>query len=186
MDKNINYIVSGLERSGTSLMMQILEKAGIPIVYDDTRLPDDNNPNGYYELFGGNIIGKLMNNEVDMNKYKGKFIKITSYGLKYLPRDFKYKVIIMDRNIDEIIESGKKMGDDKTNRETLKSLIDYTYDLVATKDWFDGYCYISYNDLLDNPDKELDFLKYFLDVDFDNEDVKTVIDKKLYRNRIKG
>jgi len=54
LDKNINYIVSGLERSGTSMLMQILDAGGIPSDFDqDSRPPDDDNPRGYFELEGG-------------------------------------------------------------------------------------------------------------------------------------
>ena len=60
LDENINYIVSGLERSGTSMMMQILRSGGLPTAFDESRKPDVNNPKGYYELEGGKIINKLM------------------------------------------------------------------------------------------------------------------------------
>jgi hypothetical protein len=44
LDNEINYIVSGLERSGTSLMMQMLQQGGLPVAYDDSRAADENNP----------------------------------------------------------------------------------------------------------------------------------------------
>ena len=54
LDENINYIVSGIERSGTSMLMQILYSGGVPVAFDkNTRPPDENNPKGYYELEGG-------------------------------------------------------------------------------------------------------------------------------------
>ena len=62
LDSSINYIASGIERSGTSLLMQILQAGGLPMAFDmASRPPDDNNPRGYFELEGGKIISRLMN-----------------------------------------------------------------------------------------------------------------------------
>jgi len=56
LNSDVNYIVSGLERSGTSMLMQILEASGTPMAIDTkSRPPDDNNPKGYFELEGGKI-----------------------------------------------------------------------------------------------------------------------------------
>ena len=76
LDENINYIVSGLERSGTSMLMQILLAGGVPVFFDRSRPIDENNPKGYYELEGGKIINKLMDGTFPLHEYKGKFIKI--------------------------------------------------------------------------------------------------------------
>ena len=85
LDKDINYIVSGLERSGTSMLMQILDAGDLPIGYDESRPADESNPKGYYELEGGKIINRLMDGTFPLEKYKGNFIKVTAYGLKFLP-----------------------------------------------------------------------------------------------------
>ena len=59
LDDDVNYIASGLERSGTSMLMQILYAGEVPIAFDDTtRPPDESNPRGYFELAGGKIINK--------------------------------------------------------------------------------------------------------------------------------
>ena len=71
LDENINYIVSGLERSGTSMLMQILEASGAPMAFDTvSRPPDENNPKGYFELEGGKIINKLMDKDFSFSDYK--------------------------------------------------------------------------------------------------------------------
>ena len=81
LDRKINYIVSGLERSGTSLMMQILHAGGMSTAFNDSlRKPDENNPKGYYELAGGKIINQLMEGTFNLEKYKGQVIKITSWN----------------------------------------------------------------------------------------------------------
>lgn len=109
LNSNVNYIVSGLERSGTSMLMQILNAGEIPVSFDLSRLPDENNPKGYYELEGGKIINRLMDQSFPFNKYVGKFIKITAYGLKFTPRG-NYKIIYSERNIEEIMDSMEKMA----------------------------------------------------------------------------
>ena len=87
MSKNeVNYIVSGLERSGTSVMMQMLDKGGVPVAFDDSRPPDEHNPRGYFELAGGKIINQLMDGTFDFELHKGQIVKVTAYGLKFLPK----------------------------------------------------------------------------------------------------
>ena len=78
LDSNVNYIISGLERSGTSMLMQILNAGEIPVSFDLSRPPDENNPKGYYELEGGKIINRLMDQSFPFSKYARKFIKITA------------------------------------------------------------------------------------------------------------
>lgn len=176
-------IVSGLERSGTSLMMQILENAGYDVIYDDTRKPDINNPNGYYELNDGKIIYELMENRFDKSKYKDKVIKITAFGLPMVEGN-DHKVIYMIRNIDEVVLSQNKMIKRnfkphqeiktilrKLNKENFKYLNNSNINTV----------YINYNDLMTNPKKEIKKLSNFLGKDVSSS--ISVIDKKLYRNR---
>lgn len=78
LNNEINYIVSGLECSGTSLMMQVLRKGGLPVTYDDWRVADENNPCGYYELEGGKLINRLMNISlriIEWRRFDGKTYK---------------------------------------------------------------------------------------------------------------
>ena len=138
LDKNINYIVSGLERSGTSMLMQILNAGGLPCAFDDSRRPDDNNPKGYYELEGGKIINKLMDGSFPIEKYKGIFIKITAYGLKYLPPG-KYVILYSERNIEEILDSMEKMAKIKdTSREETKKAFINLNNMIKNKSWNDS------------------------------------------------
>jgi len=180
-----NYIVSGLERSGTSLMMQILDAIGqIPVIYDNELRPSDNhNTKGYYETFGGDIIGRLKTKDVNMNDYKESFIKITSYGLQYIPQGHDCKVIYMERNMDEILESRRKMGDTKIDKETLNNL---NRDIKNHMDKDRNFIYIiiNYNELLSNPKNELQKIKDFLDIEFSSDKIiNEVIDSGLYRCR---
>jgi hypothetical protein len=187
LDKNINYIVSGLERSGTSMMMQILHAGGLTIAFDNLRLPDENNPKGYYELEGGKIINKLMNGSFSFDKHKGEFVKITAYGLKYLSQG-NYKIIYMERNIEEILDSMEKMAEIKgENRpETQKSFLklnQMSKNFIANRDDIE-VLYVNYNEMISNPEQSIRIIASFLNLSDVNLDKMTQsIDKKLYRQR---
>lgn len=176
----MNYIVSGLERSGTSLMMQILDKAGFLVAYDDSRKQDKFNPNGYYELFGGHIINALTYSLVHFDKYIDKAIKITSYGMKLLPKDREYKIIYMERDIDEVIKSSRIMGAKNDYKDDLIKLNNRTKLYLGCRRNID-YIVINYNDLVKNPKLELDNITNFLNYDV-SKGIEA-IDKKLWRNR---
>ena len=180
----MNYIVSGLERSGTSLMMQILLAGGFPIAYTAERTPDEHNPNGYYELEKGKIINKLIEGRFDKDTYNNVAIKITSYGLKYLPKG-EYKIIYMLRTTEEIYNSQEKMigKPSKDKKETMELLQKMNFDAMRIcneRDDIEMIC-INYNALLDEPEKELKKVSKFINKDISSG--KNVIDKKLYRNR---
>jgi len=188
LDKNINYIVSGLERSGTSMLMQILQAGGIPIVYDDKlRPPDENNPKGYYELEGGKIINKLIDGTFSLEDFKGKFIKITAYGLKYLPPG-NYKIIYSERNIEEILDSMEKMAGvkDKNREETKKSFIklnNMIKDYIVNREDID-LLLVNYNYILLDPKTNVAKIKEFLTLpDIVLDKMIGNVDKKLYRQR---
>ena len=50
MNQDTITIVSGLPRSGTSMMMKMLEAGGMQVLTDNIRTPDEDNPKGYYEF----------------------------------------------------------------------------------------------------------------------------------------
>ena len=187
LDENINYIISGLERSGTSLMMQILRAGGIPTSFDDSRLADENNPKGYYELEGGKIINKLMDGSFPLDRYQGEFIKITAYGLKYLPPG-RYKIIYSERNIEEILDSMEKMiGKKDSNREETKQSFIKLNNLIKKhiqeREDMDVLL-VNYNNVISNPKNNISRILNFLDISNDilNQMIDAV-DNKLYRQR---
>ena len=187
LDENTNYIVSGLERSGTSMLMQILNAGGLPIGFDESRPLDNNNPKGYYELEGGKIINKLVDGLFPLDKYKGKFIKITSYGLKFLPPG-KYKIIYSERNIEEILDSmekmiGEKDGDREITKEVFSKLNNITKKIIQERKDID-ILIVNYNNILLDPKNNLKKIIDFLGLSEDvlNKMVEA-IDKKLYRQR---
>ncbi|HEC76102.1 MAG TPA: nucleotide pyrophosphatase [Thermoplasmatales archaeon] len=178
-----NYIVSGLERSGTSMMMQILYKGGMSVAFDKSRPPNEHNPKGYYELEGGKVINRLMDGTFPMEKYDEKFIKITAYGLKFLPRG-NYKIIYMVRNLDEIMDSMEKMSgpiDRETEKPLFEKLNKYAMKLLEEREDIE-YITVKYNDVVLNPRKEIERINEFLGGKLDVESAVKAVDPKLYRN----
>lgn len=187
LDVSKNYIVSGLERSGTSMLMQILYNGGYPVESDEKRQPDENNPKGYFELEGGKIINRLIEKTFPFEQYKGKIIKITAYGLKYLPQG-DYAIIYSERNIEEILDSMEKMAEitDENRTETKEIFIklnSYIKEHIAQRSDC-NVLFVNYNEILANPDDNIREIYEFLQQDNANLEamIKTV-DKKLYRNR---
>ena len=188
LDKNTNYIVSGLERSGTSLLMQMLQAGGIPAAFDpSSRPPDENNPRGYYELEGGKIINKLRDGTFPLADYKGRFIKITSYGLKFLPPG-NYKIIYSERNIEEILDSMEKMAriQDENREETKQAFLklnNMIKEKIKNRDDID-VLFVNYNDIILHPESSVEKIFDFLgSSDDDVDEMVKVVDQKLYRNR---
>lgn len=190
MNKSRNYIVSGLERSGTSLMMQILEKGEIPVAYDELRKKDIHNKKGYYELEEGKIINKLMKSTFPIRRYKNKFIKVTAFGLRYLPEG-KYTIIFMERDIEEILDSMEKMYKESKKfervetKELLEKLLKSTKSYLGIRHTFSSIytLFVNYNNLINNPEKEIKLISAFLNTDISKG--KVVVDENLYRNRRK-
>ncbi len=180
----VNYIVSGLERSGTSMMMQILYLGGMKVAFDHKRKPDEHNPKGYFELEGGKIINRLMDGVFPMEKYDDMVIKVTAYGLKFLPEG-NYKIIYMTRDLDEIMDSMEKMSG-PINREKEKPVFErlnkYAIKLMEKRDDID-FILVRYNDVIENPRKEIERVNKFLSGKLNVENAIKAVDPKLYRNR---
>lgn len=184
LNNEINYIVSGLERSGTSLMMQMLYSADTRVAFDDSRPADENNPRGYYELAGGKIIKRLIDGAFDVESYKGYIIKVTAYGLKFLPKS-NYRIIYLRRNIDEVLKSMQKMGaniDAEKDRTLFKKLDRFSLELMHSRDDME-YITVNHHDLIDNPRKEMEKVSHFLGEPFAVDAAVKAVDTSLYRNR---
>jgi hypothetical protein len=188
LDEKINYIASGLERSGTSLLMQILHAGGVPLSFNtESRPPDENNPRGYFELEGGKVISRLMNNTFPLAEYRGRFIKITAFGLKFLPPG-KYRVIYTERNIEEVLDSMEKMAriQDRDREETKASFIKLNgmiKGLITKREDID-VLFVNYNQVVADPPAQVRGICDFLGVPGENEAAMVAaVDAKLYRKR---
>ncbi len=188
LDNTINYIASGIERSGTSLLMQILEAGGLPMAFDTaSRPPDDNNPRGYFELEGGKIISRLMNGTFPLADHRGRFIKITAFGLKYLPAG-KYRIIYTERNIEEVLDSMEKMAklQDQNREETKDSFVklnNMIKGLITKRDDIE-VLFVNYNQIVADPKGQIRKIAEFLGhKDIDQAAMVAAVDAKLYRKR---
>jgi len=171
------------------MLMQILHAGGVPVSFDDSRLSDQSNPKGYYELAGGKIINKLMDGTFPLEDYKGKSVKITAYGLKYLPKG-NYRIIYSERNIEEILDSMEKMAGikDKNREETREAFIKLNLMIkkqITSRDDMEVLL-VNYNKILSNPREDIKKIQEFLGLPEDVIDkMIKVVDDKLYRQRIK-
>ena len=188
MDNTIT-IVSGLPRSGTSMMMKILEAGGIDIVTDNIRKPNEDNPHGYYEY---EKVKEIKEDTSWLKETRGKTFKMISQLLYDLPSNESYKVIFMQRNMNEILTSQKKMlermGNNKDDISDEKMEEFFNKHLSKIMEWMDerehlDVLYINYNDILVNPGEQIIILNQFLNDKLNAEKAVNAIDKSLYRNR---
>lgn len=99
-------VVSGLPRSGTSLMMQMLRAAGVPVLTDHRRAADEDNPEGYLEW---ERIKDLPGDPEVIREAQGMAVKVVSPLLRHLPPGHRIRVIFLHRPIDEVLASQKRM-----------------------------------------------------------------------------
>ena len=187
---NVVTIVSGLPRSGTSMMMKMLEAGGVPPLTDEIRTADKDNPKGYYEF---ERVKKMPDGDKAwMAEARGKSVKVISALLEHLPPEYSYKVIFMRRDMNEILASQKKMlirqgkPTDKVSDEDLAKM--YEKHLAKVQAWLTSQPNVStldvdYNLLLENPRSYLERIRNFLGVDLNIERMGNVIDPALYRQR---
>ena len=183
-------IVSGLPRSGTSMMMKMLEAGGIPPLTDEIRTADSDNPKGYYEF---ERVKKLDEGDTAwLEEARGKAVKVISALLKHLPQGYTYKVIFMRRKMEEILASQRQMlirrGEptDAVSDEELTEL--FRRHLAQIQAWIDSQpnvevVYVSYNEVLENPVEQAEMINRFLGDRLDVEQMVGVIDPTLYRQR---
>lgn len=188
-------VVSGLPRSGTSMMMKMLEAAGLEVVIDGVRTADDDNPKGYYEF---ERVKKLPAGDTEwVSDAEGKVVKVISALLEHLPSDHSYRVIFMRRRLVEVLRSQQKMlanrdeAADAVADEHLTAF--FTKHLKTTETWLQTQpnveaLFVDYNEMLVNPEPAVDQLIEFLTPldtgsEFSSGPMLRVVDPELYRNR---
>lgn len=188
--KEAVIVVSGLPRSGTSMMMKMLEAAGLEALTDNIRTADMDNPKGYYEF---ERVKKLPEGDTGwLEEAQGKVVKIISELLKNLPPGHNYKVLFMRRSTEEILASQKQMlvrsgkPTDKVSDEKLAEL--YQKHLGKVESWLAqqpnfAVLYVDYNQLLADPRPQIDQIQRFLDKPVDVEKMAEIVDPNLYRQR---
>ena len=190
LDQESILVVSGLPRSGTSMMMKMLEAGGIPVVTDKLRVADQNNPNGYYEL---ERVKQLKDGDFSwMEDARGKVVKIITALITYLPATYPYKVIFMQRDLLEVLASQRKMlgrlgkPEDKVGDEQMAKI--YQGHLRTIESWLKSQpnielLYINYNQMINDPLEPIQQVNHFLGDGLNTQAMLGVINKDLYRER---
>lgn len=179
-------IVSGLPRSGTSLMMQMLAAGSMPMLTDNIRKPDKHNPRGYYEY---EKVKSLKEDQSWLSEAQGKAVKIVSPLLFFLPKTFFYKVIFMERNLEEIMASHKVMIGEKSpspqdEQQALKNHLQEIKTYLNNYDCFE-VLFIDYLEVINKPAAELDKAgKFLTDIaHLDLTEMARIIAPTLYRQK---
>jgi len=178
-------IVTGLPRSGTSLMMQLINRTTIPVLSDGIREKDSNNPEGYYEL---EAVKGIVKDNSFLKEAVGKVVKIVAPLPQFLDTSLAYRVIFMRREIEEILRSQEKMlnKDQTSDREKFRTI--YEMHLKKTYLFFETnkipYIDVYYKELIANPEKEVKRIIEFLEIKASWEDLANAVNPKLYRNKI--
>ena len=183
-------IVSGLPRSGTSLMMNMLAAGGLEVLTDHLRAPDDDNPVGYFEL---EEVKKLAKGDLSwLARSNGKAVKVISTLLPYLPDGYRYRIIFMRRAIKEVLASQRKMlinrgeNPDKISDDQMAEM--FEKDLQQSERWLNSQAHaaridIDYKELITNPRPLVAEINRFLGGGLDEDRMLAVIDPSLYRQR---
>lgn len=182
-------VVSGLPRSGTSMMMKILAEGGLSIVTDELRTADEDNPNGYYEL---ETVKQLPTGNAEwLSNAGGKVVKVISALLEHLPTQHSYQIIFMEREIKEILASQRKMlarRDEITQIDDAEMEAQFRKHLSFVKPWLArqpnmDVIYVSYNALISDPEPICRRVVEFVHAPLEINRMLSVPKGELYRNR---
>ena len=183
-------VVSGLPRSGTSMMMKMLAAGGLEIVTDNLREPNVDNPKGYFEF---ERVKKLPDGDTAwLVDAQGKVVKIISALLKHLPAGYTYKVLFMQRRMEEILASQSKMlanrGEELQKVDDAQMAQLFEKHLAQAFAWMDAqpnlhYMVVDYNQMLADPRPQLEQVIAFLGNDLDMGAMMAAVDPSLYRQR---
>jgi hypothetical protein len=182
-------IVSGLPRSGTSLMMQMLVAGGLTPLADGERKADPDNPRGYLEW---ERIKMLPNDPDCIAEAEGKVVKVISRLLLALPAGHEYRVIFMQRPLGEVLASQDEMmrrrGTYKESANPAAISTAFQRHLNEVHFWLDSKPYvksirIAYHDALAQPEQVSRQITEFLGIPLDVKAMTAQVDSSLYRNR---
>ena len=184
-------VVSGLPRSGTSMMMKMLEAAGLTVMTDGQRAADIDNPKGYFEDERVKDLEKSPD-KAWVNDARGKVLKVISFLIKDLPDENSYRIIFMRRDIDEVIASQNKMihrlGTEDTAATDAEVKKLYQRHLVQVKALVErkpnmAMIDVNHRRAISEPRYAATVVNDFLGGGLDVDAMAAVVDKQLYRNR---
>jgi hypothetical protein len=181
-------VVSGIPRSGTSLMMSMLDAGGLPVLVDNIRTADVDNPRGYYEY---EPVKALKHDASWVAQSAGKAVKMVYLLVYDLPPGSEYRILFMHRKIDEVLASqrvmlqrlGKPVRVDDGKMATL-----FEGHLVKFSAWVKDrpniqVLDVNYNEMVADPAPIAIEIDRFLGGGLDMARMRATVDPGLYRNR---
>ncbi|MFI5394381.1 MAG: sulfotransferase family protein [Candidatus Binatia bacterium] len=186
-DSETIAVVSGLPRSGTSMVMQMLATGGMPILTDNIRTADEDNPKGYYEL---EMVKRIEDERAWLADARGKAVKIVSPLLRYLPAGYRYRIVFVHRAINEVLDSQRQMllqrGQSPNGDVDMAAVFQRHVNRV--KAWLSEQqnmevLSLSYDAVLRNALEESRRLNAFFAHRLDEQAMAAVVDQQLHRQR---
>ena len=181
-------VVSGLPRSGTSLVMQMLAAGGLPVLGDDLRRADEDNPRGYLEY---EKVKSLERDTTWLPEAEGKAIKIISFLLPTLPSSFEYRVIFVRRNLTEVLRSQEKMLERRgqpPGPPAEMMAAHFQKHLQTVEQWLSRQpniqvLYCDHAQLIESPAQTSALIQEFLKLPLNTEEMSACVDPDLHRQR---
>jgi len=189
MKNDTIVIVSGLPRSGTSMMMKMLAAGGVEPLIDNIRAADDDNPKGYFEF---ERVKQIEHDKAWLADARGRAVKLISALLKHLPPAYNYKVVFMQRAMPEILASQRQMlfrrGEpaDAVPDDRMAAMFDKH--VAQVESWLVAQpnietVYISYNEVMKDPRPNAERINAFLGGSLNVEAMAEAADRSLYRQK---
>jgi hypothetical protein len=189
MSEDFVTIVSGLPRSGTSLMMQMLQAGGMQLLTDDRRTPDEHNPRGYFEH---EAIKHGRNDLTWLESAPGKAVKVIHLLLPNLPTDRNYRVVFMLRDIEEVVASQRAMlqqqGRSSATLTDAKLAGIFEKQLNQVSQWLAGHSnfrvlQVNHRNVIEHPEVEAGKINQFLGGHLVVDRMAAAVNSALYRQR---
>jgi predicted AlkP superfamily phosphohydrolase/phosphomutase/Flp pilus assembly protein TadD len=190
VNRPTKIIVSGMPRSGTSMMMQMLEAGGLQPFTDQIRQADEDNRKGYYEH---EAIKRLAKDNGIIEQVNGKVVKVIASLLKFLPDKYNYKIIYMERDFNEIALSQEKMLERSKAIPKETSIFQLSDKLKAAQNkvetWLENkknfeVLKLQYQSIVEDPKRNAEKIADFLKVELHIEQMIDKVDQRLYRNKV--
>jgi hypothetical protein len=182
-------VVSGLPRSGTSMMMRMLDAGGLPILTDGERTPDDDNPKGYFEH--ERVKDLAQGEDGWIRAARGHAVKVVSPLIPQLPATLRYRVIFMRRDLTEVLASQRRMlsrrgaDDDADDAAMLARFAEHLDKVTFQLRYRPQFrtLFLEYRAVIENPHAAAERVAAFLDRVLDIAAMADAVDPLLYRNR---
>jgi len=185
-------VVSGLPRSGTSMMMRMLEAGGVQPLEDGVRTADDSNPRGYFEYEPVKDLEQARGEVPWLPAARGRAVKIISFLLTWLPENHNYQVIFMQRDLDEVQASQAQMlarrgnpaegGGAAGSSEMFAAHLAQVERFLGARSCFETL-YVPYREAVAHPEATATLVARFLGRPLDTAAMARAVEAALYRNR---